>query len=292
MIHGRIHRRPTGRPLLLLLLTLGFLLAVSLPAPGQDTATTTASSSPSAEESGTRPQIDLAEIARTGGVVGGVILVLSLTMLYLVFEHLLSIRRRTLIPPELAEAVHTLLAERNPAGAREYCQNHPGFLSHVLSAGLSVIDFGYSDVEKAMEDTATEQSARLFRKIEYLHLIGTLAPMLGLLGTVWGMIQAFMEFEAKANPAVSELAPGIYRALVTTMMGLTVAVPAFFFFAVFRNRIDELVAEASLTAESVFVDYRRDEARRRKAAREKPGKSSSDGDARIPAVAQERRKPS
>ena len=212
---------------------------------------------------------DLLELLRTGGVVGGLIFLLSLTMVYLIIEQLLSIRRSSLMPIDLAKGVHQHLTERKLPEALQQCQMQPCFLSNVLSAGLSVVDFGYQDVEKAMEDTATEQAARLFRKIEYLHLIGTLAPMLGLLGTVWGMITAFMEFESKANPAVSELAPGIYRALVTTMMGLTVAVPAFAAFAIFRNRIDELVAEASLTAEHVFVDYRRDEARRKKKAKVK-----------------------
>ncbi len=294
MIHGRIHRRTSLRPVALPLLLLGFLAMLALPALAQDGESPAPPVSETASPTDALSQIDFVEIARTGGVVGGVILVLSLTMVYLVFEHLLSIRRNALIPPALPGEIHGLLANRNPSGARDHCQSHPSFLSSVLAAGLGVIEFGYSDVEKAMEDTATEQAARLFRKIEYLHLIGTLAPMLGLLGTVWGMILAFMEFEAKANPAVSELAPGIYRALVTTMMGLTVAVPAFFFFAIFRNRIDELVAEASLTAESVFSDYRRDEARRKKAAKEKEkaGKSSSDSDPRIPAIAQERRRPS
>jgi biopolymer transport protein ExbB len=213
----------------------------------------------------------LLELLRTGGIVGGLIFLLSLTMVYLIIEQLLSIRRSSLMPTDLAKSVHRHLTERKLPEAQQQCQTQPCFLSNVLNAGLSVVDFGYQDVEKAMEDTATEQAARLFRKIEYLHLIGTLAPMLGLLGTVWGMITAFMEFESKANPAVSELAPGIYRALVTTMMGLTVAVPAFASFAIFRNRIDELVAEASLTAEHVFVDYRRDEARRKKKAKEKNG---------------------
>ena len=208
-------------------------------------------------------------LLRTGGVVGGLIFLLSLTMVYLIIEQLLSIRRNSLMPPDLAKGVHHHLSERKLSDAQQHCQLQPCFLSNVLSAGLSVVDFGYHEVEKSMEDTATEQAARLFRKIEYLHLIGTLAPMLGLLGTVWGMITAFMEFESKANPAVSELAPGLYRALVTTMMGLTVAVPAFASFAIFRNRIDELVAEASLTAEHVFTDFRRDEARRKKKARDR-----------------------
>jgi biopolymer transport protein ExbB len=204
----------------------------------------------------------LLDLVRMGGVVGGVIFALSLTMVYLIVEHILNIRRSSLIPPELAESVHQQIGARDFNAAIQQCKAKPCFLANVLASGLSVIELSYHDVEKSMEDTATEQSARLTRRTEYLHLIGTLAPMLGLLGTVWGMIQAFMEFESKPNPAVSELAPGIYRALVTTMMGLTVAVPAFASFAIFRNRIDELVAEASLTAEHVFAVFRRDQAKR------------------------------
>jgi biopolymer transport protein ExbB len=71
------------------------------------------------------------------------------------------------------------------------------------------------------------------------------------------MILAFLEFESKANPQVSELAPGIYKALVTTLMGLGVAVPAVTMFAIFRNRVDGLVAETALLAEHVFADYRK-----------------------------------
>ena len=226
------------------------------------------------------------DLVRTGGLVGGVIFALSLCMVYLIVEHVLSIRRKKLVPEDLAAAVHRQITERKFEDARQQCQLQPCVLSHVLASGLSVIDLGYSAADKAMEEAAHEQSARLLRKIEYLHLIGTLAPMLGLLGTVWGMIQAFMEFEAKANPAVSELAPGIYRALVTTMLGLTVAIPAFASFAIFRNRIDELVAEAALTAESVFADFRRDQAHQppKKSRTERPEEVAP----RVPSVAIER----
>ena len=240
------------------LLILGTLMLIAGPVFAADDVASNQADAP------LNPQLKLVELVRTGGVVGGVIFALSLSMVYLIVEHLLSIRRRALIPADLAESVHQLLTVGRFEEARQLCRDKRCYLGNVLDSGLSVIELGYRDVEKVMEDTATEQAARLFRKIEYLHLIGTLSPMLGLLGTVYGMIQAFMEFEAKANPAVSELAPGIYRALVTTMLGLTVAVPAFASFAIFRNRIDELVAEASLTAEHVFADFRREQARRQK----------------------------
>jgi biopolymer transport protein ExbB len=114
-----------------------------------------------------------------------------------------------------------------------------------------------------MEDTAAEQTARISRRIEYLSVISTLAPMLGLMGTVWGMILAFMEFEQKANPQISELAPGIYKALVTTLQGLAVAIPCIGALAFFRRRIDDLAMESTLLAGQVFADHRRSLQKRR-----------------------------
>jgi len=205
----------------------------------------------------TRKVMSLGELFEAGGTIGYIITGLSFLMVALIVEHLLSLRQTALIPPGLADSIHHHLGLRHFEEARQQCQFHPSFLAYVLAAGLRETDMGYQSVEKALEDAAVEQSARLYRKIEYLSVIGTIAPMLGLLGTVWGMILAFMEFEQKANPQVSELAPGIYKALVTTLQGLCVAIPALAAFAHFRNRIDQLVADGSLTAEAVFADYKR-----------------------------------
>jgi biopolymer transport protein ExbB len=191
-----------------------------------------------------------------GGAIGYVICALSLAMVALIFEHVLTIRRGVLMPPGLAEDVHRLVSQGQFSQAVEVCRKRPSLLSELLSSGLTEAEMGYPAVEKAMEDAAVQQSARLLRKIEYLSVISSVAPMLGLMGTVWGMILAFMEFERKANPQVSELAPGVYKALVTTLFGLIVAVPAISAFAYFRNRVDELVAQTSLLAEYVFADFK------------------------------------
>ena len=108
-----------------------------------------------------------------------------------------------------------------------------------------------------MEDASQHQAARLYRKLDYFTVIGTISPMLGLLGTVWGMILAFMEFEVKANPQPSELAPGIYRALVTTLQGLCVAIPSLAAYAILRNRVDELIAQTTILAERCFTTLKR-----------------------------------
>lgn len=197
------------------------------------------------------------ELLAAGGMIGYVIIFLSFLMVALIVDYLLTIRRTTFITPGLAEEVHKLLAERKLAEATKLCEKQPGFLGRVLFAGLQENQLGFSAVEKAMEDCAAEQSARSYRRIEHLSVISTLAPMLGLMGTVWGMIQAFMEFEMKANPQISELAPGVYKALVTTLQGLAVAIPATGALAFFRSRVEELSMEAALLASHVFADFRR-----------------------------------
>ena len=232
---------------------IGFLIALSLCFVGESLLA--ADPSPAAPPA--RKMLSLGEMFEAGGTIGYIITGLSFLMVSLIVEHLISLRHNALIPPGLADSIHHHLGLRHFEEARQQCQFHPSFLAYVLAAGLRETDLGYQSVEKALEDAAVEQSARLYRKIEYLSVIGTIAPMLGLLGTVWGMILAFMEFEQKANPQVSELAPGIYKALVTTLQGLCVAIPALAAFAHFRNRIDQLVADGSLTAEAVFADYKR-----------------------------------
>lgn len=197
------------------------------------------------------------ELLAAGGIIGYVIIFLSFLMVALIVDYLLTIRRTTFMTPGLAEEVHRLLAERKVAEATTLCEKQQGFLGRVLFAGLQESQLGATAVEKAMEDCAAEQAARSYRRIEHLSVISTLAPMLGLMGTVWGMIQAFMEFEMKANPQISELAPGVYKALVTTLQGLAVAIPATGALAYFRSRVEELSMEASLLANHVFADFRR-----------------------------------
>lgn len=212
-------------------------------------------------------KLDIWGLLEAGGTIGWIIMALSLWMVALLVQHLLTVRRGTLMPKGLAEEVHQRISVGEFQQAEEACRQNPGFEAYVLSAGLAEVSLGYAAVEKAMEDASQQQAARLYRRLEYFTVIGTIAPMLGLLGTVWGMILAFMEFEVKANPQVSELAPGIYRALVTTLQGLCVAIPALGAYAVLRNRVDELVAEATLLAEYVFSSFKRTTALRREELR-------------------------
>ena len=202
--------------------------------------------------------LSVREFFAAGGAIGYVIVLFSILMVAISIDAITGLRRNVFMPPGLAEEVHRCLMENKAQEARTLCRTRPSFLSSILMAGLDELGGGqWPPVEKAMEDAAAEQTARVSRRVEYLAVISTLAPMLGLMGTVWGMILAFMEFEQKANPQISELAPGIYKALVTTLQGLAVAIPATGALAFFRRRIDDLAMESTLLSAHVFAEHRR-----------------------------------
>lgn len=204
----------------------------------------------------------LFSIAFSGGPIGVAImlflLALSLTAAYLGFEHVLTIRRSELMPDGLADHIRELLLAGRVIEADQTCRQQPCLLAFVLLNGLAELDTGWTAVEKAMEDAMAEQSARLFRRIEYLSVIGNIAPMVGLLGTVVGLIMAFYEVASTQGAAgAGELASGIYHALVSTVAGLIIAIPAMGVFAIFRNRIDQLVAEAAYLAQHAMAPLKR-----------------------------------
>lgn len=193
------------------------------------------------------------QILFSGGPIGVAIMLvligLSLTAAYLVFENLMSIRRREIAPPGLSDEVRALVAAGRIDQAIEQSRTSNSYLAWVMQYGLLEADGGWSEVEKAMEDASAEQAARLFRKIEYLAVLGNIAPMVGLLGTVVGMLVAFKEVaDSEGNAGAAQLAEGIYQALVTTVVGLIIAIPSLGAFAIFRNRVDQFVAEASYAA--------------------------------------------
>lgn len=187
-----------------------------------------------------------------------VLFALSLTAAYLVFEHIMTLRRTEIMPEGLGDQVRDSLAAGRVGEADQACRQHPSFLSFVILNGLAELDGGWAAVEKALEDATAEQSARLFRKIEYLSVIGNIAPMVGLLGTVTGMIIAFQQVaNTQGSAGAGDLAEGIYQALVTTVGGLIIAIPCLGAFAIFRNRVDQLVAEAAYVALHVFAPLKR-----------------------------------
>ena len=198
----------------------------------------------------------------SGGILGmlimSILIALSVLAAYLVFDQAMGLRRADLVPNDLVENVRSLLAQGKLKEADQLCRERPCPLSFVIVSGIAEVEYGWPAVEKAMEDSSAEQAARLYRKLEYLSVIGNLAPMIGLLGTVSGMILAFREVAVSSGSAgAADLASGIYSALVTTVAGLIIAIPSLGAFAVFRNKIDEIVSEMAYSAQHAFGAVRR-----------------------------------
>lgn len=193
-----------------------------------------------------------------GGLVGYIILGLSVVALALVIIHLVQIRRTALLPPDQIQALDAMLAAGDVNGALEYClaPENDSYLIRIMSAGLARYQrsaFGAFEIKNAIEETGEDQTARLYRSTDALGLIGTIAPLLGLLGTVLGMVGAFQSISQGAGGQHEELAGSISLALVTTLLGLILAIPCVALFTYFRNRIDGITSEASNEIERLVI---------------------------------------
>jgi biopolymer transport protein ExbB len=180
-----------------------------------------------------------------------------------VIDYTITIRRAKLAPPEDIALFKDLVGKQDYAQVKEVAEKKPTFLAQVLTAALEEMNLGYPAMIKAMEDTAEARSARYARRIEHLNVIGNISPMMGLLGTVIGMLRCFNEISQVSGSIDPKLlAAGIFEALVTTCLGLIVAIPTLYFYAIFRNRLDELAGEASVAAEQIIASFKSDGSRK------------------------------
>jgi biopolymer transport protein ExbB len=193
---------------------------------------------------------------KAAGTVGVIIVGLSIAGLSLVITFAMQIRRDVMVPPDLLAHVEGLFEEEDYDAALEVVEGQACFLSSVMAAGLPRIDRPYHDIEVAMEEAGDQESSRLHQKIGYLSLIAAISPMLGLLGTVMGMVEAFDTIAgSKTSPKPSELANGISKALMTTMMGLSVAIPMSVAYFVFRNRVNNAIVEVANIATELMERF-------------------------------------
>ena len=223
------------------------------PAAKKDKAASKAKAAPAPKaaapaEAGSKKE-SIWQIIQYGGVVGYIIIFLSFVALALICKNLVFLRQGVLVPAAAEKQIETLFNEKKLKEAMEYCEKNDSMLTRIITAGLSEIRAGYSEMQSAMQEVGEEESIRLHQQVGYLSLIAAIAPMLGLLGTVLGMIGAFNEIaqsQGLAKPA--DLAYNIQKALVTTCMGLIVAVPTLTAFAFLRNRVVRLVLEAGVVS--------------------------------------------
>jgi len=182
-----------------------------------------------------------------------VFLALSFTLVALFVMNVLKARRDNVVPMALVEDFEGHLNEKRYQEAYELAKNDESFLGQVLSAGLSKLKEGYSQAIEAMQEVGEEENMKLEHQLSYMALIGTISPMVGLFGTVHGMINSFKTIaNSPVQPEPKELAEGISTALFTTLVGLFIAIPAIAAYNILRNRVARLVLEVGIVSENLM----------------------------------------
>ena len=185
-----------------------------------------------------------------------IFLMLSFTLVALFVMNLLTSRRENVCPTFLVDGFQEHLDGKRYQEAYELAKGDESFLGQVLSAGLAKMSAGYQPAVDAMQEVGEEENMKLEHRLSYMALIGSISPMVGLFGTVHGMIKSFSAIElGGASPNPSELAGGISTALFTTLVGLAIAIPAIVAFNILRNRIARLVLEVGVLSENLMARF-------------------------------------
>ena len=193
---------------------------------------------------------------RTTGPIGVVIAAMSFYLIVLVVWMALRYRKAVAAPADLLREVSEMLGQRRYGDAYQRLAGDGSFLARVLATGVRKLSAGQSAALRAMELANDDATMEMEHRTTYLATVGTLGPMIGLVGTVYGMIKSFQVIAtAGSSPQASKLAEGISTALFSTLLGIAVSIPAIYFYAVFRNRIARLSLEVAITAESLLEQF-------------------------------------
>ncbi|WP_435017289.1 MotA/TolQ/ExbB proton channel family protein [Tundrisphaera sp. TA3] len=199
---------------------------------------------------------DLRWIAESSGLIGLVILVLSFYLIALIAWMAMEYRPSVALPRDLIRELNDLLALKQYTQAFEKVSESPSFFGKVLTAGVRKLPSGLAPAQKAMELANDDATMAMEHRTTYLATVGTLGPMIGLVGTVYGMILSFQVIAtAGASPQASQLAKGISTALFATLEGIALSIPAIFFHALFRNRIARLSMEVAMLSETMLEQF-------------------------------------
>ncbi len=227
----------------------------------------------------------------SGGLIGYIIIALSFVAVAFIVVHIVRIRLNALAPQYFIDELDDLLSKGSADRALAACEDPQNscFLASVMAAGLSRYQrspFGALELKGALEESGQEQIAKLYRSTDALALIAQISPMLGLLGTVVGLTGAFLtisQTEGFARP--DQLAGDISLALITTILGLAVAIPVTAVVAFFRNRIDSLAGEVAAIVDDLAGHLEEGASKATSPASARPGAATRPAAPRVPPAA-------
>lgn len=203
------------------------------------------------------PESFLGWMIRASGIFGFLILMVAFVMVAIIMLIALELRRDNYLPAAFIEEFEQQLLAKDYQGAYEAAKGNDSFIGHVLAAGMGRLSRGYDEAVEQMQQVGEDETMTMDHKIGYLSLIGTIAPMLGLLGTVQGMVMTFQVISRmSAAPKPTDLADGIAMALFTTLEGMAVAIPAIVFCSLYKNRLSRFVMECGFVADNLMKNFR------------------------------------
>jgi biopolymer transport protein ExbB len=195
-------------------------------------------------------------IVRSSGWIGLIILVLSIYFVSTVARMFFELRVPMAMPPEIIGHCEERLQQRDFKGVFDAVRADDSFFSRLLTTGISELPNGLAEARESMERVGDSITVNMEKKISMLAVIGTLGPMIGLLGTLLGMIQSFSAIAmSDVQMKASEVAGGISTSLVLTFEGVGLAVPAIYFFAVFRNRVVHISVTTMVAADHFLRQF-------------------------------------
>ena len=234
------------------------LFAVAFPFPAQAQAPPPADAEAAPAEPAPapapRPNLVLHVVKSLGLVFGLIFAVLSISLLALIVLLAMDLRLAAAIPPAFVEEFTDTVNKRRFKEAYELARQDNSFLARVLTTGMSRLQYGIEDAREAALNMVETIKAGKEQFISYLATIGTVGPLLGLVGTVIGMILAFMELgRAGTTPRFDKLAEALSHALVVTLFGIAMAVPAIFCQAFFHNRLVRIAMDTGNLADDLLT---------------------------------------
>ncbi len=183
-------------------------------------------------------------------------LIISFTFVAFLVMNVTSLRRDAVCPQHIAEAFEANLNEKKFQEAFELAKSDPSMLGQMLAAGMQQLQQGYDKSLEAMGHVGEDENMKLEHRLSFLSLVGSIAPMVGLLGTVDGMVASFQVIAmSETQPKPSQLAQGISMALITTLVGLLLAIPAIIAFNLLKNRLSRLVMETGQLAGNLMSRF-------------------------------------
>ncbi|BDS08253.1 hypothetical protein NT6N_32930 [Oceaniferula spumae] len=227
-------------------LTSAFLLAAA--------PMTYAADAAGAAAAGAGENKDILEILKMGGFMMYPLAVLSIICVVLILLYFLTIRRGSVVSDKFMNAAEALIRKRDYLGLVAHCNRQNQSVARITEKTLDFMtkntSASFKEVREVAQAEGSRQTGILTQRISYLSDVGTIAPMAGLLGTVIGMIRAFMEIASGNYEGVhaNKLAEGVYQALVTTASGLVIGITAVIFYSVFRGRVQKYIAELEAAA--------------------------------------------